>query len=313
MSKLQEIEIDAVKLKHLFPIRFGGDHRQLLSSVQTHGILYPPKLYQYREKLWVLDGLDRIKAAQECGFSSFHSEVLSESDLSYDKAFLLALELNKWSRSFNLVEKAQLLKEAYQIFAGQNIPRSFWHTVGISHNIRAIQQHKELLKLPEMIKKYAVNNNTPLATILGFLRFKPDEVEKVASQLFQLPLNQNKLSEVLSLLLEISIREDKSVLSILESIWPQLEVEFSPHQKEQALRSVLQQRRNPSYEKKLSEFQQKVEKLPLDKSKTRINPAPFFEDDYIDVSTRFASQEDVNNFINVLKDPTWVEILKPKS
>lgn len=312
MQTLKDVEVSTIPIEPSFPTRFAGDSRQLLSSIQSYGILHSPRLYISGGKTRVLDGVERVKAAREIGLKRMLCHVYTEANLSHQNAFLLCLELNRLSRAFNIVEKALLVKTAHEVFIGATIPKSFWNTVGVQHNIRAVQHYRDLLKLPPSVQKYAVNNDTPLATVLGFLHFKPSEIEKLASQLFILPLNQNKLSEILSLLLDISKKEEKGALPILESLMPELELEFSPNHKEQKLRRLLQQRRNPNYEKRLEEFEARVKKLPVN-DKTKVRPAPFFEDDYVEVTTKFHSQEDVNDFISSLKDKSWTTIIKDKA
>jgi hypothetical protein len=71
---------------------------------------------------------------------------------------------------------------------------------------------------------------------------------------------------------------------------------------------VLQRKRYPQYEKRLREIEHPVKKLPLG-GKTRIAPAPYFEGDYVEVVTRFSSQEDINDFSQTLKSEIWSEIL----
>lgn len=309
MQTLKDVEVSTIPTEACFPTRFAGDSRQILSSIQSYGILHPPRLYVSGGKTRVLDGVERVKAAREIGLKRMLCHVYAEAHLSHQNAFLLSLELNRLSRTFNIVEKAQLIKTAHEVFIGSSIPKSFWATVEVNHNIRAVQQYRDLLKLPPMIQKYAINNGTPLPTILGFLNFKTSEIEKLAAQLFILPLNQNKLSEILSLILDVSKREERGSLAILESILPELELEFSPNHKEQKLRRLLQQRRNPHYEKRLEEFETRVKKIPVG-DKTKVRPAPFFEDDYVEVTTKFYSQEDVNDFIASLKDKSWAGIIK---
>lgn len=309
MQTLREVPLDGILVERIFPTRFGGDSRQLQSSIQTYGILHPPRLYGDDESLLVLDGYERIKIAQELGMQTLLCYVYDRAQLSGANAFLLCLELNRLSRKFNLVEKAQLLQVAHKIFAGMAIPKLFWVLTDIAQNVRSVHQHQDLLRLPFTVQKYAVNNSTPLSTILHFLRFKPDEIEKVTAQLFILPLNQNKLAEIVTMLLDIAKREEKTVFSILEEILPELELEFSPMQKEQKLRQILQKRRNPNYEKRLEVFQGQVRKLKFNDN-TKINPAPFFEDDYVEVTTQIRSEDDVKQLIESLSSGSWSDLLK---
>lgn len=307
--KTEFVDLKSISAQAVFPIHYESDSRPLKTSVKSHGLLQPLVLYRQGEKLLVLDGLERLKILLEFDESGCVANVYEETELKMEQAFLLYLELNSWSRPFNLAEKAMALKAAHDVFRGKSIPKNFWDLVGIPQNLRATQQYKDFLKLPATLQKFALNNNMPLTTMLLFLRFKPAEIETLAARLFRLPLNQNKLTEVLSLLLDISRRDDRSALAILDEILPEIELEMSPQQKEQALRSVLQRKRNPNYEKRLRDFENTVKKLPLG-GKTRVAPAPYFEGDYVEVVTRFSSQEDINDFAETLKSTLWPDLLK---
>lgn len=307
--KTELVDLQSISAQAVFPVHYESDSRPLKTSLKTFGLLNPLILYRQGEKLFVLDGLERCKILHEFGELQCVANIYEEAEFKADQAFLLYLELNRWSRPFNLAEKANALKIALDVFHGKNIPKSFWELVGISQNMGAMRQHKDFLKLPEMLKKFALNNHMPLTTMLLFLRFRPAEIEPLAARLFCLPLNQNKLAEVLSLLLDISRRDDRSALAILEEILPEIELKPGPQQKEQALRSVLHRKRNPNYEKRLRDFEHTVKKIPLG-GKTKVVPAPYFEENYVEVVTRFSTPEDINDFAQTLKSESWSEVLK---
>lgn len=309
MQKFESVGLSAIHPDPIFPSRFGGDDRALRGSIQNFGILTPPCLLRAKQGLSIIDGTRRVMIARDIGLTAIPCLVYDQDDLDIGNAFLLCLELNRWHRHYNLVEKAQLLRAAHHYFGGQGIPKTFWGLVDIPHNIRAIQQHKDLLKLPAPVRKYAVNNGIALLTILGFLHFPAAEIERIATRLFLLPLNQNRLNDLLTLLNDIAKREGASPLTVLEEGLKGVETEFNAQQKEQKLRHLLTRRRNPLYEKKLAEFQDKVRHLPLPKD-TRVEPAPFFEDDYIEVNTRVHNQQELNEFLESLKDNEWGKLFK---
>lgn len=309
MRSLENLQLDQINLSPLFPTRFGGDDRLLRASIQNFGILSPPMVLRTANGLRIIDGGWRLKIAVDLGHSGAPCFVYPEDSLNIANAFLLCLENNRWHRHFNLVEKAQLLKAAHEHFGGQTIPKTFWSLVDIPHNIRAIQQYKDLLKLPPVVMRYAVNNAIALPTLLGFLHFPHQELERLAAKLFVLPLNQNKLAEMLGLLTDLYKRDGESPLNVLEAAFKSVENEFNTQQKEQKIRGFLKTKRNPHYEQKLEEFQARIKDLPLTKD-TRIQPAPFFEDDYIELSARIGSAEDLGEFLASLKDLKWAKLFE---
>lgn len=297
-------------VKPLFDLRFFSDVKPLQSSVQIFGVLKPPYLYRAKDDIFVVDGYYRLKFAKQKGYSQIGCYFSEEDDISSDQLFLRYIELNRWSRNFNLVEKALLIKKAHQVFQGKAIPKAFWSMVDVPQKIHVIQNYKNLLKLPEFILKYMVNNNLSLKTGLSFLKFSKEEAEKLATQLFVYPLNQNKLIEILELLYDLKKREERSAVEILGDVLQRLSGEIrSPHQKEQYLREELKRRKNPHYEQQMASFQQKVKRIPLH-PEISLNPAPFFEDDYVEVRTKIYTQEDIQKLIHALNHQGWEDLLK---
>ena len=309
MLKSENIKVDKISQAPLFETSFNRDERPLQSSIQVHGIVSPPHLFQSADSLQVLDGMMRIKIAQQIGMDTITCFIHDAKNLEQNDAFMLCLELNRWCRTFNLVERALCIKTATQLFGGLKIPKSFWNMIDIKPNVRTIYQHKELLKLSPSIQKFAISNNIALSVILGFLRFPEDERDKIASQLFILPVNQNKLAEILITLNDIAKKEEITPSQILDETLLAIKSEKHPVTKEQLLRRTLQKRRNPHYEKYLTEFEHKLKALPI-KTDIKITPPPFFEDSYVELNARLQSKEDITQLIEVLNNKVWSELIQ---
>ncbi|MBF0105912.1 MAG: hypothetical protein HQM16_11360 [Deltaproteobacteria bacterium] len=74
------------------------------------------------------------------------------------------------------------------------------------------------------------------------------------------------------------------------------------------LRRLLQERRNPHYESRLKAFEAKIKDLSLN-ANTRVSPAPFFEEDYVEISSKISTPQDIADLINILKDDHWLSVL----
>lgn len=308
MPKLQEISLSDIG-DSLFDLRFNRDDRPIQSSIQNFGLLSPPYLYRKEGQLFILDGLARVAWFRESGELKIPCHVIDETDMDAKESFLLCLELNHWCRQLNVVERARSLKKAQQIFGGLKVPKRFWQRVGIRENIRIIHQHKELLKLPDLVLKFTVNNNISLSIILGFLRFPKDQIEAIARHLFILPLNQNKLAEILGSLLDISKREEIMPLDLLEEVLSEVPEDLSAVQREQRLRQAFLSRRNPIYESQLSAFDDKLSGIPMGKE-TKVSPAPYFEDDYLEINAKVHSLEDLRELADSLTDEGWQKLFE---
>lgn len=308
--KFDNISLKKISGEALFPVRFHRDDRPLYSSIQNYGVLSPLHLVMDGDKLLILDGSARFKILREMNLLEVPCFMHDKKKLGKAESFLLYLELNHWNREFNLVERALCLSLAENLFEeSAKIPHSFWEMIGIKKDIQSIHQYRDVLKLPELVQRYAINHNLPMAVVLNFLKFPKDEIEKLASMLFVLPFNQNKLSEVLGFLYDISKREQMSPVKIIEECLSGLESQEGAIQRAERLRQILHDRRNPQYQSHLHVFQSKVKKLPVNK-KTRVLPAPFFEDDYVEINAKVYSQKDLKDLESLIKDKNWEELLK---
>ncbi len=253
MPKLLDLDTGRLPDELLFPSRFGGDERLLKTSMQAYGLLRPPRLWIRDGEFTLLDGSMRLLLAREIGIKTVNCFVHATEEMDLESAFLLCVEANSWDREFNVVEKGLLIQRAHEVFKGKIIPKIFWHSLKVPQNIRTIQQYKDLLRLPVIVQKYSVNNQVPLPVILEFLKFRKDEVEKVAKKLFVFPLSQNKLAEILEVLLDICKREERSPLNMLDQALGQIGSAGSAQQKEVSLRHILNQMRNPNHEEALKD------------------------------------------------------------
>lgn len=303
----QTIHLQDIQPSLVFPTRFFPSPGDLQHSIREFGILRPICVFKTEKGLCVLDGGARLKVAREENFSEVPCVVLE--GISLKEAFFLSLEFNRWDRSFNLIEKALLLAEAHRIFAG-DIPERFWDLIGLAFRPQLFQKCREILDLPEIVKKNIVTCNLPLATALQFLLFPQKNREGLGKRLFRLPMNANRLSEILEWLHDISLREGIDILDLCDQVFSEISGEDPPQKQEQNFRDILQKRKNPNYHQKREIFQKTLSLLPLDKKKTRITPAPFFEGDYVEVTTRFEDIKDVERFCEILKNAIFLGLFK---
>lgn len=304
---LQNIFPQDIQPSLVFPTRFFPSSGDLKHSIKEFGILRPVCVFKTEKELCVLDGGERLKIAREENFSEIPCAVLEGTSLK--EAFFLSLEFNRWDRSFNLIEKALLLAEAHQIFEG-DIPERFWDLIDLAFRPQLFQQCREILALPQVIKENIATCNLPLATTLQFFLFPQKHREELGKRLFRLPMNANRLSEILEWLHDISLREGVDVLDLWDQVFSKIFGKDPLQKQEQSFREVLQKRKNPHYSEKLKAFQKFVSPLPFDHKKTRFAPAPFFEDDFVEVTTRFFSVEDVSSFCKTLQGGAWEEFFK---
>ncbi len=298
-------------MKALFAVRFYADCRELQSSLQKWGVLSPIHVFDNAGQRFILDGWQRVDFLRQQNFLGQVPVIVHQADVvSMTDAFLIFIELNVALRPFNIVEKAMLIKKAQELFLGQAWPKSLVTALGVPFQPGPLKEYRDLLKLPQFVLKYAVHNATPLHVVLKFLDFAPDDIEKLANQLFVYPFNQNKLSEILDLLQDLSRRECVPASQIFQDVLSEISGSGLAQQKEKLIRETLKKRKNPRFEAQMQHFLQKTKNMPLG-AQTSVAPAPFFEDDYVEVKSRVYNQDDIKSLIQVLTHQAWDEIFEP--
>lgn len=141
-----------------------------------------------------------------------------------------------------------------------------------------------------------------------FLFFPAREIEKIRSVLFEFPINQNKLSEILELLSEISKRDHLSAVKVLNRAKNEIGEVSDSYKRLEGLRKILFKKRFPCYQKKKEKFDAALKKLKLPRN-IQVTPAPYFEDSFIKIQCDFSTEEEGNRVVEILTKREWNELL----
>lgn len=308
-SQLEVSLLAHLPIEPLFNVRFQADCRELQSSLQKWGVLNPIHVYVREDGTrFILDGWQRVQfLKQNQSVESLAVILHHENVLPIADAFLIYMDLNVALRPFNLIEKALLIKKAQDLFLGKPWPKALVTGLGVAFQPAPMKEYRDLLKLPEFVQKYIVNNGIALHVALKFLDFEANDMVKLANQLFVYPLNQNKLGEILDLLQDLSRRESVPASQVFQDVLTQISGAGLAQQKEKLIRETLKKRKNPRFEEQMQHFLQKTKHIPIG-AQTSVAPAPFFEDDYVEVKSRIYNHSDIQNLIQVLTHQAWGDI-----
>ncbi len=289
--------LDEIKAP-LWDITFSISDDLLESSIKTHGILLPLLLSEEKR---IVDGVRRFGIAKKLGMKDV--PVLICSGKMVQELFLIFLEVHRWTRSFNLVEKGRVLKQARLLFSKEKTISNVYPLLGFVSEHQA-KDCESLCTLDFPVLQFIVQQALPLNVASRFLKIKSSD--KIVSLLQPLSLNQNSLADVLDLLLELSRKESKTVATLLEEHLSHL----PGAQKGELLRKRLKENRHPRYQQKLVTFEKGVQALVSSSSvkNIQINPAPYFEEDYVELKVRLHDQNDRKKLIELLQKKDWEEL-----
>lgn len=299
--KLTTIPLKVLKTSNRFPFSFSRKSEALANSIHQFGLMNPLLVWESPDGMEVVDGSRRLKILgdQEC----FTIPVFVMDNLRREEAFMNGLEANRWVKSFNLIEKSNILCESFQLFSETEIYDEILQRL----EIQSIHRAQELMRfsdLPEEIQNFIVEKNIPPHGALLWLNFPKKEVLAVYEFIKKFPLNQNKLSTILQWTSEIAARDNLESTELLARMTAQIKKDVMEHEKVEKLIGDLEGVRYPRYAQKKEEFKKRAEKLFLP-SGTNIEPHPYFEEKGVELKARVASSADLKKLIASLQNSEW--------
>lgn len=258
----------------------------LKESIKWIGLLQPPILFLKKEnqKFQIICGEGRILACYELNINKI--PVLIISNRSPKELLLLSLESNLFRR-LNLVEKAEFIKRALNLFSVEEVKKLLpklnlnpsYHWIEYLKNIDSLEGDFKNLIIEEKL-------NPKVAEILANLSSK--EREEFLELLKKLNLSFSEQKEVLEKLLDYKKRKDLSTL-LPEELKDILKDEDFNRRKREFFR-FLRELYYPFYSSKIKKLSPIVEKFKA--KNIYLNFSPYFEKKEVEIQFKNISFED---------------------
>ena len=252
------------------------DH--LMVSIDNVGVLNLPLLIEKNSGYKIVCGFRRIEACRRLGWTDVEARIL-DSDTKRLECIKYAITDNSLQRPLNLIEQSRSINMLYGFFKDVGALGKSLSVMGLPDNPSIIKKIKELYHLPKFVQSGILSNTISLAMALELGRLQLEAGECLAKLFQKLTLSLNKQREILSLVKEISLREDISILKVLENDNLQkilTHKNLDRNQKIREIRIYLKQRRFPFITAAEKEFEKHVKKLKLG-SETKLIPPDNFE------------------------------------
>jgi len=251
-----------------------------VSSVQKIGLINPPLVTLRGNQFVLVTGWKRVLACQKLRLSRLDVIILEEKDDL--KAFSVAFYENWASRTFTLLEKAEVMAKLRKLGEDkERIMKYFLPLLSIPPTRFYLDLFLNLARFEPEVKRAIHETNMPLRVVQRLTEFKSEEQKLILPLLW--PLNQNKQREILEDIQEISRRENVSVKKILAAKdireWLKSE-KLSLLQKSEKVRLALRRKRYPSFSLWKDTFQDALKRVHWPKE-VSVEPAPFFEEDQL--------------------------------
>jgi ParB/RepB/Spo0J family partition protein len=298
MKKLN-LSINEIFLKdERFRISYYFDLEKLVASIREIGLLNPPLVTRRNGRFILVSGWKRVMACLNLSLSPI--PVLVVQGKGELETFLIAFYENLATGEFSLVEKAEIMARLKKFSEDEKkIVRHYLPLLDIPPTLSHLDSYLAFSQFEPELKKIIHEKNLPFSLAELFSEFSTSERKRLLPLVS--PLSQNKMTEFLESLKEISRRDELPVRKILAS----KEVKdmlgsrrLSLLQKADRIRLVLKKKRYPNLSSWEESFDSLRKKMRWPREIT-LSPTPYFEEKRLSVDFNFENQEEFK--ANLLK------------
>ena len=279
-----------------FRITTESDIHELVASIQLLGLLHPPTLRQHDTDYIIISGFRRIAACRKIGMSEIPALILSPETSDADCA-LYAIADNSLQRALNLVEISCCLALLTLHFEDEKLLLKYASLLRLAEHRTHVEKIQQICHLPKPIQEGILADTISLAVALDLSDLEPDTGVALVRLFEQLNTGLNKQRQLILLFSEIALRENRTVLGLLN----EKEVrkildnsELDRVRKSTQILSYLKQRRYPTIIQSKLEFERHLKALKLGKAMTLLPPKDFEGSTY-SLTLRFDSHAELTN------------------
>jgi len=305
MKSIQKILLKQIDLSdETFSINFLPDLQNLRSSIEEIGLIQPVLLREKRDGYQIVCGFRRISVMKELGSPEIESRVFEEKEMDGLRLFLISLHENLTSRGFNTVEKAIALGKLVHHFQIDPVVviKTFLPLFSLEPNEKILNTYLSLARMEDEVKRYVLREEVSRSNIRKLSALSPDDRKNLLSFFSSLKLGENRLKEMLTLLEEISRRDQCTIREI--AYRPEIQAILSqrgltPSQRTERVKEVLMDFRYPRMRQMKGDFEKKRRDLSLPPGASLL-PPPFFEGKGLRVEFQFETLEEYRSILSSL-------------
>ena len=305
MKPIQSVPLQQIDLSdETFSVNYLPDLHRLRSSIEQIGMTQPVLLRKKLGGYQMICGFRRISVMKELEKSEIESRVFEEKERDEFHLFSLSLQENLTTRGFNIVEEAIALEKLIHHF--QIHPDTVIHTFlplfSLETNEKILNTYLSLARMEDEVKTYVLKEGVSRSNIRRLSALTSEDRIAVLSLISPLKLGENRLREALTLLEEISRRDQCSAREIVRR--PEIQAilsqkELTPLQKAERVKKVFKTHRYPRMHQLEEAFEKRKKNLNLP-SHLSLHHQPFFEGRGLKVEFQFETMEEYRAALSAL-------------
>ena len=249
----------------------------LMVSIKHVGILNLPLLLEKEETYTIINGFRRIEACRRLNWSTLKAMVLDSNTMRLT-CIKYAITENAFQRPLNIIEKSRAIEMLSHFFKDINRLSEELTVLGIYEHPSMINKLKEICHLPDPLQNSIISNKISLAMVLELAGMSWDDAKGFINLFNTLKLGLNKQREIVTLVKEIAMREDISIIQVIEEPHVKkilMNEDLDKNQKAHNIRIYLKKRRFPTIAVSEKTYEDYCQKLNLERGLKLIPPTNF--------------------------------------
>lgn len=305
MKPIEKISLNRIDdSDETFSVNYLPDLQKLRSSIKEIGLIQPVLLRRKQEGYQIVCGFRRISVMKELGKEEIESRVFEEKEREELELFSLSLQENLTTRGFHVVEKAMAIEKLIHHFhlPPETVIRTFLPLFLLEPNEKILNTFLSLAQMEEEVKTYVLKEEVSRSNIRRLAMLNPDDRMVVLSLISQMKLGENRLREMLTLLDEISRRNQSTAREIVKRSEIQTilsQKDLTPSQKTERIKRGLMSLRYPKRYQLEEGFEKRKKNLNLP-SNISLHHPPFFEGKGVRVEFQFETMEEYRETLSHL-------------
>ena len=305
MRPIQKIPLRQIDLSdETFSINFMPETERLRSSILKVGLIQPVLLREISNRYQIVSGFRRISIFQELGYTEIDSRLFDDKDLDPLSLFFISLHENLLTRGLNTVEKAIALEKLVYRFKMDPplLIKEVLPLLDLETSEKILNTFLSLAKMEREVKAYVLKEKVSRSNLRRLAVWSIEDRKAVLPLLTSLKLGENHLREMLTLLEEITKRDNCSIREIADR--PELQAvlpspEFTATQRTEKVKKVLLNFRYPRMRQLEEQFEKTKKDLELPSFLSLSHP-PFFEGKGLRIGFQFQSIEEYQSVLSSL-------------
>ncbi len=305
MKAIKKIPIEQIDPSdETFSVNFMPDLQRLRSSIEEMGLIQPLLLREKGDRYQIICGFRRISVYRELGNPEIEAWVFEKKKMDDLKLFYISLHENLTTRGYNTVEKAIALDKLVHYFQIDPIVviKTFLPFFSLEPHEKILKTYLSLARMEDEVKSYILKEEVSRSNIRILSNFSSEDRMALLTLFFSLKLGENRLREMLTLLEEISRRDQTRARDIVYR--PEVQAilsqkELTPSQKTERLKKVLIDLRYPRMRQMEKGFEKKRRDLNLPSGISLHYPL-FFEGKGLRIEFQFETMEEYRSILSSL-------------